>query len=308
MNYSKTLAAPANFWRARQTLLAEIIFIVVVFFWGITFVFSKGALQVVGPFAYNTLRMVLGTATLALFVGREWRQVNRAYLWPVVITGVILFLSYATQAYGIQFTTASKAGFLTGTNLVYVPIFSALLLRRVPSWTAIAGVVLAFGGLYLLSFEGPLGNPAPAPGDFWVALSGIGWALYVIALAHYSPRLNVMIYATLHVGMAALCSGIGWLFSAEPLTLPLASAALWLGVLSTGVIVIGLGTSVETWITRLVSPTRVALIVALEPVSAALAGWWIGETITLRIIIGGALIIIGMLVAEMRYLLKGGQR
>jgi drug/metabolite transporter (DMT)-like permease len=221
-----------------------------------------------------------------------------------VVTGIILFLSYATQAYGIQFTTASKAGFLTGTNLVYVPIFSALLLRRVPSWTAITGVMLALVGLYLISFEGAPGNLSLAAGDFWVAVSGVGWALYVIALAHYSPRLNVMVYSALHVGVTTLLSGVGWLLSAEPLYLPLTSSALWLGAVSTGVVVLGLGTSVETWITRLVSPTRVALIAALEPVFAALAGWWVGETITLRIIIGGVLIMAGMVVAELRYILK----
>jgi drug/metabolite transporter (DMT)-like permease len=293
-----------NFWRTRQTFIAEMTFVVVVFFWGITFVFSKAALEVVGPFAYNTMRMTLATLTLALLVGRDWRHVNRSYFWPALVTGFILFLSYATQAYGIQFTTASKAGFLTGTNLVYVPIFSALLLRRIPSWTAITGVALAFVGLYLISFEGALGNLSLSHGDLWVAISGVGWALYLIALSNYSPRLNTVLFSALHVGVTALLSGIGWVFSAEPLTLPLTSSALWLAAISTGVLVIGLGTSVETWVARLVSPTRLALIAALEPVFAALAGWWVGETITLRIITGGALILAGMLVAESKHILN----
>jgi len=304
MTHSSSDSLLANFWRNHKTFIAETTFVVVVFFWGITFVFSKAALDVVGPFAYNTMRMTLATLTLALLVGRDWRHVNRTYFWPAVITGFILFLSYATQAYGIQFTTASKAGFLTGTNLVYVPIFSALLLRRVPSWTAITGVVLAFVGLYLISFEGTLGNLTLSHGDFWVAVSGVGWALYLIALSNYSPRLNVVLFSALHVGVTALLSGIGWVFSAEPLTLPLTSSALWLAGISTGVLVIGLGTSVETWVARLVSPTRLALIAALEPVFAALAGWWVGEVITLRIIIGGTLIIAGMLVAESRHFFK----
>jgi drug/metabolite transporter (DMT)-like permease len=305
MEYSNPLTTPTNFWRRHQTLIGEINFVIVVAIWGITFVFSKNALQVVGPFAYNTMRMMLGVITLALLVGRNWSKVNRHFVWPSLVTGFVLFLSYSTQSYGQQFTTASKAGFLTGTNLVYVPIFSALLLRRVPSWTAIMGVIMAFVGLYLLSFTGPMGSFSLARGDFWVALSGVGWALYVITLAHYSPRFNVIIYATLHVFVAALMSGLGWLLF-EPLSVPVTSTALWVGVISTGVFIIGLGTSVQTWVTRLVSPTRVALIAALEPVFAAVAGWWVGEIITWRIIIGGTLIIIGMLVAELRHLLKRG--
>jgi drug/metabolite transporter (DMT)-like permease len=302
MQYSKPLPTRVSFWHSNQALLSEIVFVFVVAIWGISFIFSKSALEVIGPFAYNTLRMTLGAVTLAVLVGRDWTQINRTYLRPTLLTGFILFLSYATQATGQQFTTASKAGFLTGTNVVYVPIFSALLLRRFPTKPAIAGVILAFAGLFLLSFEP--GNFAFAPGDIWVALSGMGWAFYIITLAHYSPRLNVIAYASLHVFVAAALSGFFWLLF-EPLTVPITSSALWVGVITTGFLIIGVGTSVQTWVTRLASPTRVALIAALEPVFAAVGGWWIAETITLHVINGGALILMGMVTAELGHLLRG---
>jgi drug/metabolite transporter (DMT)-like permease len=301
MEYPKPLASQVSFWRHNQGLLSEVVFIGVVAIWGITFVFTKDALEVVGPFAYNTIRMLLGAATLAVLASSDWQRVNRRYLWPSLITGLILFLSYAVQAYGQQFTTASKAGFLTGTNLVYVPILSALLLRRMPSLTAVGGVLLAFLGLFLLSFE--VNSLSLAPGDFWIALGGVGWAFYIIALARYSPHLNVITYAALHVFVAALMSGLVWLFS-EPLVVPVTSPALWIGVITTGFLIIGLGTSVQTWVTRLASPTRVALIAALEPVFAAVAGWYVGEAMTLRIITGGTLIVTGMLLAELGHLLR----
>jgi drug/metabolite transporter (DMT)-like permease len=303
MEFPKTISAGTTFWRGNPALFSEIIFVIVVMVWGITFIFSKDALQVIGPFAYNTIRMLLGAATLAVLVGRDWHSVDRSYLWPSLVTGFVLFGSYALQSYGMQFTTASKAGFLTGTNLVYVPILSAWLLRRAPSHTAVAGVMLAFIGLYLISFESGLNGLTIAPGDFWVALGGVGWALYIIVLARYSPYLNVIAYAALHVFVAALMSWVSWLF-VEPLAVPVTSAALWIGVFTTGFLIIGLGTSVQTWVTRTASPTRVALIAALEPVFAAIGGWWIGELITSRIIFGGALIIAGMLLAELGHLLR----
>jgi len=306
MNHSTKTSSPTNFRKNYPTLLPEIAFVFVVAIWGISFVFSKNALQIVGPFSYNTVRMTLGAITLALLAGRHWRKVDQNYIWPVLGTGIILFLSYASQAYGQQFTTASKAGFLTGTNVVYVPILSALLLRRIPSLTAIIGVILSFIGLFLLSIEGSITDLALAPGDFWVALSGLGWAFYIIALAHFSPQLEVLPYAALHVFVAAVLSAVCWLLF-EPWTLPVTSTALWVGVIVTGFFIIGLGTGVQTWITREISPTRVALIAALEPVFAALAGWWIGETITMRIIIGGTLILLGMLVAESRHFLNWKQ-
>lgn len=304
MEHSKALSPPGRFWHTYQGLFSEATFVGVVAIWGISFIFTKSALEVIGPFAYNTIRMTLGSLTLALLAGRTWTGVGRAYLWPSFMTGLILFISYATQAYGQQFTTASKAGFLTGTNVVYVPILSALLLRRAPSRSAVAGVVLAFIGLFLLSLEP--GSLTLAPGDVWVAVSGIGWALYIIILAHYSPRLHVMAYASLHVFAAAAMSGVCWLV-AEPLFVPVASSALWTGVIVSGFFIIGLGTSVQTWVTRLASPTRVGLIAALEPVFAGVGGWWIGEALTLRIVVGGGLILLGMLVAELGYLLRRNQ-
>lgn len=297
MDYPKALARRPGLWRINESLLSELVFLAVVFLWGISFVFSKDALQVVGPFTYNTLRMLLGAGTLALLAGRKWRELSWAYLWPALLTGAVLFVSYGSQAYGMQFTTASKAGFLTGTNLVYVPIFSAVLLRRAPTPTAIGGVLLAFIGLFLLSVEGSFGLLRMAPGDMWVASSGIGWALYFILLARYSPRFNVMIFSALHVFVAGLLSGICWIFL-EPPAVPWQSGALWVGLISTGFLIIGLGTSVQTWAARWASPTRIALIAALEPVFAALAGWWVGEPITPRMLVGGLLILAGMLLAE----------
>jgi drug/metabolite transporter (DMT)-like permease len=301
MEHTKALSPPGRFWHTYQGLFSEATFVGVVAVWGISFIFTKSALEVIGPFAYNTIRMTLGSLTLALLAGRAWMGVGRAYGWPSFTTGLILFMSYATQAYGQQFTTASKAGFLTGTNVVYVPILSALLLRRAPNRSAVAGVILAFIGLFLLSLEP--GSLTLAPGDVWVAISGIGWALYIIILAHYSPRYNVMAYASLHVFVAAAMSGVCWLV-AEPLFVPVTSSALWTGVIVSGFFIIGLGTSVQTWVTRLASPTRVGLIAALEPVFAAMGGWWIGEALTLRIVVGGSLILLGMVVAELGYLLR----
>lgn len=285
-------------WQRYEATAGEITFLGVVAIWGVTFVFTRDALQVIGPFAYNTLRMTLGGATLAVLAGSQWRLVQRSYAGPVLVTGLVLFASYTAQAYGQQFTSASKAGFLTGTSVVYVPILSSLLLQRAPDRFALLGVVLAFAGLTLLSVEGSLRELALARGDLMIALSGVGWAVYIISLAYYARRVQIMPFAALHVLVAAAGSGLFWLFT-EPLAIPLRSVPLWIGVLTTGFLILGVGTSVQTWVTRLVSPTRVGLITTMEPVFAAVAGRWAGEALTARIILGGALILAGMLVSEL---------
>jgi drug/metabolite transporter (DMT)-like permease len=285
----------------QQPAAAEAIFVGVVALWGLTFVLSKNALAAVGPFAYNSLRMGLGTLILALLAGRGWRAVGRSYAGPVLVTGLVLFSAYALQSYGQQFTTASKAGFLTGTSVAYVPLFSALLLRRRPGRAALLGVALALAGLYLLS--GAVGLRL-APGDVWVALGGIGWALYIILLACYSPRVHLLAFSALHVALAGLLSAAVWVL-AEPLVWPRAPAVWWaIGI--TGALIIGLGTSVQTWVTCVAAPTRVALIATLEPVFAAVAGLLVGELLMGRTWLGGGLIVTGMLVAELGSRLRLG--
>lgn len=293
------ISRSARGWLADRNLLfaAEATFIILVVIWGITFVVSRNALQVIGPFGYNTLRMGLGAVTLAFLSGHRWRQLDRRYLVPTVVSGFILFASYAAQAYGQQFTTASKAGFLTGSSIIYVPLFAAVFLRQRPPRITLIGVVLAFIGMVIIAVEGRLSALALSWGDSWVAVSGIGWAAYIIALAHYAPQVRALLLATLHVGFAAVLSGIGWVFM-EPMTVPWESAALWMGVLTTGFLILGIGTSIQTWVTRKVPATRVALIAATEPIFAAAAGWFVGETITMQLLIGGLLILSGVLLSE----------
>jgi len=290
-----------NFWTKHEVKLGEFIFLLAVAAWGLTYVFTKDALAVIGPFAYNTLRMGLGVITLVVLSGAAWRKLSRAYIVPSVVSGLLLFAAYGTQTYGQQFTSASKAGFLAGTYVIYVPIFSALLLRRMPGLFAGGGVIFAFAGLTMLSLEP--GSLSLAAGDAWLAASGVAWALYFVAMAYYSPRVNIMLYSILHIFLAGVLNGLCWLWL-EPLTVPWQSPVLWVALLSTGVLVIGLGTSITTWVTRLISPTRVVLIGASEPVFAALGGWWIGEAITIRIVTGGLLIVMGMLLAELGPVLR----
>ncbi len=301
----KSIAGSPRVWGMDEAYVAEFGFLVAVAVWGATYVVSKNTLEVVGPFTFNTLRMIIGAVTLALMAGRVWRQVNRSYLWPSLVTGGILFAAYGAQAYGQQFTSATKAAFLTATYLVYVPILSALLLRRKPDRMAVMGVLLAFVGLVLLSLEGGLRDLSLASGDFWVTAAGGLWAFYFIVMVHFAPRLDILMFSSLHVLVAGILSGITWLFF-EPMPARCVDFidAAAVGILITGFLVIGLGTSVHTWVSRLASPTRVALVAAMEPVFAAAAGYTVGEAITLSIVTGGLLIISGMLLSEFGYLWK----
>ncbi|MDA0244896.1 MAG: DMT family transporter [Chloroflexi bacterium] len=295
---AEVVVARRLWWHGREKRLAEIAFILIVGVWGVSFVFTKNALTEIGPFAYNSLRMGIGAVCLAVMAGRQWRQVKWWWGVPVVLLGAILLGGYSLQSFGQQFTTASKAGFLTGINVVYVPLFAAVLLRRWPSRFQILGVVLAFVGLSLIAVEGDWRQLQFGRGDGYVAASGLFWALYVIVLSHSAQRMPILPFAALHVGTAALGSSLLWLWQ-EPQAIAWNAPNLWVGVLVTGVIILGVGTSVQAQLLRLVDPTRAALIATLEPLFAAGAGWLVGEVLTTAVLIGGTLILFGMVASEL---------
>ena len=296
--FAQVMVAQRAWWHGRQKLLAEIGFLFMVMVWGGAFVLTKNALQEIGPFAYNTLRMSLGALCLALVAGSHWRRARWWWAMPVLLTAAVVVAGYSLQAYGQQFTTASKAGFLTGINVVYVPILAALFLRHKPTLFQMGGVLLAFGGLSLISLEGDWRQLQFGQGDGYVAASGLFWALYVIALAYFGRRIPILPFASLHVAAAAVGSGLlWWLFEAQPIAW--GAPALWWGVVVTGVLILGFGTGMQAQVLRLVHPTRAALIAALEPLFAAVAGWLVGELLTSSIFIGGALILLGMMASEL---------
>ncbi|MBN1551910.1 DMT family transporter, partial [bacterium] len=130
--------------------------------WGFAFIAQRAGMEHVGPFTFNAVRFAMGSLVLVpLILVRnrrvksesdhlKWRKIHR---WGPVLAGLVLFLGASLQQVGIVFTTAGKAGFITGLYVILVPIFG-LFQRQVPRWGTWTGAILAVAGLYLLSFSG----------------------------------------------------------------------------------------------------------------------------------------------------------
>jgi len=175
-----------------------------------------------------------------------------------------------------------------------VPLFSALLIRRHPTRAALIGVILATLGLGMLTLQGDL---SVVIGDLIVLACAVSFALHIVALGNFAPRMDSLSLVAIQIATVAILSFMASIIFEQPWpALPprVLGAAAFTGVAATT-----LAFGIQTVAQRFTSPTHTALIFAMEPVWAGLFSYWlIGEVLGPRALAGCALILAGMLVAE----------
>jgi drug/metabolite transporter (DMT)-like permease len=276
---------------------ANLALFVVTLIWGSTFVIVKSTLDTVSPFLLISSRFWAAALSLGVvYLLYRPAKSNSPVVRDGILTGLVLAVGFITQTLGLMTTEAGKTAFITGLNVVMVPVFSIYLLKVKPERSAIYGVILATIGLGFLTLDK---NLSFAPGDLWVLLCAVFFALHIIITDQISPRHEVITFTLIQMITVAIVSlTISLILGYDKLIPPISAlpSLLYLGVVATGV-VFGL----QTWAQRHTSPTHTALIFVLEPVFAAifaviftnerLAGWeWFG----------GFMILLGMVVAETR--------
>ena len=285
-----------------QRLKADMALVVVTIIWGSTFVVVKNALDAVGPLVFVAARFwVAGGALVGLLllqrkIASRPIPIQPRALQAGAFTGVFLTLGYVPQTIGLQTTEAAKAAFITGLSVVLVPLFAATLLRKPPTRTATFGVLVATVGLGLLTLN--LNQRlALAPGDLWVLLCAVGFAAHITSTACFAPNYDVLPFTAMQLlTTAALSTGAALLFERQALLPPASTlpAIVYMALIATAFVF-----GVQTWGQRHTTPTHTALIFALEPVFAALfAVAFAGELLGVGEWLGGALILLGMIVAE----------
>jgi drug/metabolite transporter (DMT)-like permease len=261
--------------------------------WGITFVQVKDALELYPLFAFLAVRFLIATATLAVPGAPRLRTLGRRGVLAGAVLGALLALGYALQTAGLERTTVSSTGFITGMYVVFTPLL-ALVLFRIRAGTAVwAGVLLSVGGLALLSGV-DVGSPA---GDALVLAGAAAYSLQIALMERFAPRYDALAFtlvemATALVSFAAIAVALGELETPRGWT-------VWGALAVTGVFASALAFLVQTWAQRRTSATRTALAFAMEPVFTGIFGYTLADD---RLGAAGwcgcALILAGILVAE----------
>lgn len=284
-------------YRPPTKLQADLTLLLVCVFWGTTFILSKILLAEISLLYYLTLRLVIA-AILMWFIAFHCRQqLDGPTFLAGVVLGIFLFLSYLFQMWGIKYTSASNAGFITGTSVIMVPIFSSLIFKERPKLITLIGIVLATCGLYFLSG----GNyEALNKGDWLVLVCALAAAFHVIFTGHYAPRHNIYLLMAVQLSTIAILNLLLFTFSAEKIV-PIRPAAMitliYLAIFGS-IFTFLLQTSMQ----RFTTATRTALIFTTEPLFAALFAFLIaGEQMTAPGWLGGLLILLGMIVSEVNW-------
>jgi len=271
--------------------------------WGATFVLAKDALADISVVLYIAIRFALSAAIMAVIFWRSVHRLNLKTTWAGVQIGIAMFGGYMFQTAGLRFTTPTKAAFLTAMSVVVVPLLLAVFARRrINAWIW-SGAVASLAGLYFLTVP-PEGFGGLNRGDPIVFGCAVMFALHIIFIGRYVGEHSVGALAFLQVATTAALATLalpfvalaGWEHPRIELNTTVIVAVL---VTSIGSTVVGF--SLQTWAQQHTSPSHTAILVSLEPVFAALTSWLLAaERFGARTLIGAALILAGILVAELK--------
>ena len=272
---------------------ALLVLIVVTAVWGVTFVQVKDAVAIYPLFAFLALRFAIASCTLAVPGAHRLPRLGRAGVTAAISAGALLGSGYALQTAGLDRTSVSSTGFITGLYVVFTPLLGLALFRTRTGRTTWAGVALATAGLAMLAGI----HGGSVAGDLLVLAGAAVYSLQIVLMERYAPRYDAVAFTLVEmlaagIALAVVAAALGDLHLPHGWT-------VWGALLVTGVFASALAFLVQTWAQRRTSATRTALAFTMEPVWTAFFGYTLaGDRLGLLGWGGCALIMAGIVLAE----------
>ena len=267
--------------------------------WGFSFVIVKDSLDYIGAFYMVAYRYTIAAVTMSLIFIKKWKLLSRDYICHGALTGLFLFLAYATQTVGCDYTTAGKNAFLTTFYVIMIPVLTWLLFKKRPRFYVFIAAVMSLTGIGLLALGS--GDKGFNIGDLLTLICGVFFALHIIYTEKYNKAGGDPLFLTL---LQFIFTAIaGWICA--PFlegSFPAATAfsgrvvlsMLYLGLLSTMV-----GFSLQNIGLKYVQSSIASLFLSFESVFGILFSTLIlHEVFTLKMFIGCTLIFLAVILAE----------
>lgn len=287
-----------------RTLKSDLLLLITAIIWGFAFVAQRVGMEFVGPFTFNAVRFALGSLSLIPLI---WMQEK---LWPKyrgsetgiqaskvagggLILGIVLFTAASLQQVGLVYTSAGKAGFITGLYVVLVPLLWFFLGRKSDFGTWI-GAILAAMGLFLLSVTEQF---TITLGDFLEILGAVFWAGHVLLISWLSQRINPIRLSFMQFVVCSILSLLTAIYFEVISLQGIMNAAI--PILYGGLGSVGIAYTLQVVAQREAHPAHAAILLSLESVFAALGGWIIiNEVLSIRSLIGCGFMFSGMLASQ----------
>jgi len=285
------MAGPLPALRQRLPVASQatLALVLAAFLWGSTFLVVQDATEGAPVMAFLAARFLIAAAVL-------WPLARRRPASPLevrhgLMTGSLFLAGYVFQTVGLQYTTSSSSAFITYLLVVFVPFIDAAVVRRPPGPLVVVGVALAVVGLVLLSG----GSSGFGRGEWLTLGCALCFAAHLVLLDRVTSQhdpLRLTFWQVLTVGAACLLPGFGsggFGFGVE----------VWAAAAFTGIGATAVAVACMVWAQRVVPPARTAMLLLLEPVFAAILGYWAGDRLGGRGFIGAALILGAVLMTEL---------
>jgi drug/metabolite transporter (DMT)-like permease len=270
--------------------------------WGATFVVVKTGLDHASPFLFLAVRFTIAAVLMALFRPRIIAKIEWAEIFPGMRLAFFMFAGYCFQTVGLQYTTASNSGFVTGSSVVLVPLLLGIFWGRTLTKWIYVGAVAALIGLYLLTVP-PQGLSYLSRGDILTFIAAGFYAVHIILVGEYSEEHSVSALSLIQV---VGCSVMVW---------PLLGAAaaihwqplrfewgwpLFVSIIICAVFATAIAFTVQLWAQQFTSPGHAAILFALEPVFAVITSYLLlHERLSARAWRGAGLVVVGIMLAEL---------
>lgn len=278
---------------------ADFLLLTVAVAWGVTFLMVQEAIATVPVYAFLFWRFGIATILMAIIAYKNYKELCKKSIIYGIILGVFLFSGFATQTFGLAYTKSSIIAFLTGLNVILVPFFAYILFKQHVRKMVFLGSILAVIGLYMLTMSGSL---SLGGGEILGLICAAFFALQIVFTDKYSKKVNVYMLVLFQFITVTILSLI-FSLSLDDVTFNLDFDYIFLkAVIITSIFATVYAFLIQTYMQQFTTPTKTAIIFAMEPVSAGVFGYFIGnELLTSIQIYGAILILFAVLLAEIKF-------
>lgn len=278
----------------KKSLYADIALLMVAIIWGAGFVASKEALKVAKPFYILAIRFSLSFILMSIIFFKHLKNITKEDIKAGAIIGSALFLAFATQTVGLQYTQASTQAFLTGTNVVIVPFLYWALTKKKPDIYAVSSAFLSLIGIAFLTLNGGFNLNV---GDILTLVCAFFFACHIVTVGYFAKEKDPIVLTILQFGVAAIFSIVLAIFN-EPFPSSMSFkggfSLIYLGLFSTLI-----GFLLQNIAQKHASSSHTAIILCTESVFGSLLSVLIlKETFTVYMVIGSVLVFTGIIVSE----------
>jgi len=266
--------------------------LVVTIAWGASFVAMKPAMDKSPVFDFLAIRFTIAAILMVIAKPKVLKALKGKTLLYGIILGVILGFSYITQTIGLTLSTAAITSFVTGLYVILTPLLVWVIFKRKPRGIVAIGAILATVGLGFITIK----DASFDFGQIWTILCALGFAAHIVGLGKWSPGKDVYALTVIQLLTVGVVCWIG--AAPDGIQQPV-DGEVWFAILFTSVFATALAFFIQTWAQSIMDASRVAIILTIEVVLAALTSVAVGqEVLSVQVIFGGLLMLAAMLLIE----------